>query len=120
MLHVCRKNIKIQGSGVPKSTKKPSKINAKIMPKNVMQKGRKIVPKRVQNGSQNRTKIGKMQKKGGPKIDAKNGCRKKAAKIANDAAKIANDLAAGSFRGRFWGAGGFGGNGETGFDSDPL
>ena len=29
-------------------------------------------PKRVQNGSQNRTKIGKRRKKGGPKIDAKN------------------------------------------------
>ena len=27
-----------------------------------------------------------MQKKGGPKIDAKNGCRKKTAKIANDLA----------------------------------
>ena len=83
------------------------------MPKNVMQKGRKMEPKWVQNGSQNRTQIGKKQKKRGPKIDAKNGCRKKTAKIAND-------LAAGSFRGRFWGAGGFGGNGETGFDSDVI
>ena len=83
------------------------------MPKNVMQKGRKIEPKWVQNGNQNRTKIGKMLKQGGPKIDAKNGCRKKTAKIAND-------LAAGSFRGRFWGAGGFGGNGEIGFDSDLI
>ena len=113
LLHVCSKNLKIQGSGVPKSTKNPSKINAKIMPKNMMQKGRKMDPKRVQNGSKNRTKIGKGWEKGGPKIDAKNRCRKKAAKMV-----IQGVL--GFVGGRFWGAGGFGGNGETGFDSDPL
>ena len=74
LLHVCSKNVKIQGSGVPKSTKNPSTINAKIMPKNVMRKGRKMELKRAQNGSQNRTKIGKRGKKGGSKIDAKKGC----------------------------------------------
>ena len=113
LLHVCSKNVKIQGSGVPKSTKNPSKINAKIMPKNVMQKGRKMEPKWVQNGSQNRTQIGKMQKKGGPKIDAKNGCRKKAAKMLESIAPWSSEA-------RFWGAGGFGGNGETGFDSSLI
>ena len=42
------------------------------MPKKVMQKGRKMEPNWVQNGSPNRSKIGKRRKKGDPKIDAKN------------------------------------------------
>ena len=41
------------------------------MPKKVMQKGRKMEPKWVQNGSQNVTEIGKNQKNEGPKNDAK-------------------------------------------------
>ena len=71
LLHVCNKNDKIQGSGVQKSTKNQLKINAKIMPKNVMQKSRKTEPKIVQHGSPNQTQIGKRRKKGGPEIDEK-------------------------------------------------
>ena len=69
--HVCSKKLTFRGSGVPKSLQNPSKIDAKSMPKKVMQKGRKMEPKRVQNGSRNRSKIGKRRKNGGPEIDAK-------------------------------------------------
>ena len=64
-------------------------------------------------GAQNQLKSGKRWKKGGPKIDAKNRCRKKAAKMLESIAPWSSEA-------RFWGAGGFGGNGETGFDSDVL
>ena len=83
------------------------------MPENVMQKGRKMEPKRIQNGSRNQTKIGKRRKKGSPEIDAKKRCK-------FEGRKVAKTLDPWSSEGRFWGAGGVGGNGETGFDSDPL
>ena len=61
------------------------------MPKKVMQKGRKMELKWVQNGSQKRSKIGKRRKKGDPKIDAKNG-----------GVQMAELIVVGSLQGRFW------------------
>ena len=119
-LHVCSKNGKIQGSGVPKSMKNPPKINAKIMPKNVMQKGRKMEPKWVQNGSQNRTKIGKRWKKGGPEIDAKKRCKFEGRKVASSRLKSPKHSTLGLRRLGFGAPGGLGGTVKPDFDSDVI
>ena len=64
------KTNRIYVSGMQKGVKNQSKIYAKSMQEKGMQKVWKIMPKRIQNGSQNPCKIRKMLEKRLPKIDA--------------------------------------------------
>ena len=83
------------------------------MSKKVMQTCRKIEPKRDQNGSQNPTKIRKRRKKGDPKIDAKKEAKNKGVRNPESIHQAQPGV-------DFRAAGGFGGNGVSGFDPDLI
>ena len=95
--------------------------------------GAKIGPKsekcnaNVGNGTKKSTKWepkSNQNRKKAEKKGSKNLCEKKVPKKGGQNRKRRGQNRKqprlGSFRGRFWGAGGFGGNGETGFDSDVV
>ena len=65
-------------------------------------------------------KIGPKSEKGGKKGVQKSMRKKDANLKVEKSPQVAKTLDPWSSEARFWGAGGFGGNGETGFDSDLL